>query len=258
MRIMEKKYELTDNVINHNGRTLYRIRALRGFSDVKAGNLGGYIQTEDNLSHEGDAWVYGDAKVYDDACVFGNASISGIAEVYNNAEVYDNAKVSGFAVVSGNACVNHNAKVYDNAEVYGDAHVYGDAIVCEFANILGIAIIREDAEIHGSAIVRDNAQVYDNAEVCGSAVVGGRAHIAGDAKVKNRADYIVFKNFWSSGRYFTWTRSNNKWNAGCFHGTGEELINKAYADSEKSGREYERVVRYVESILADEENEDKK
>lgn len=59
------------------------------------------------------------------------------------------------------------------------------------------------------------------------------------------ADYIVFKNFWSSGRYFTWTRSNNKWKAGCFHGTGEELINKAYVDSEKSGREYERVVRHL-------------
>lgn len=28
---------------------------------------------------------------------------------------------------------------------------------------------------------------------------------------------------------------------------------KKYKDSEKSGREYERVVRYVESILADEQ-----
>ena len=255
---MEKKYELTNDVICHNGRTLYRIRALRDFSDVKAGDLGGYIQTEDNLSHEGDAWVYFYAKVYDDACVYENACISDIAEVYNDAEVYDNAKVSGFAEVSGNACVNNNAKVYDNAEVYGEARVYGNAIVYEFANILGRATIGEDSEIHGSAIVRDNAEVYDNAEVCGSAVVGGKAHIVGDAKVKNRTDYIVFKNFWSSGRYFTWTRSNNKWKAGCFHGTGEELIKKAYADSEKSGREYERVVRYVEGIIADEEKDDKK
>lgn len=70
-------------------------------------------------------------------------------------------------------------------------------------------------------------------------------------------DYIVFKNFWSSGRHFTWTRSNNKWHVGCFRGTGEELIKKAYQDSEKSGREYERVVRYVESILADEQKEQK-
>lgn len=40
--------------------------------------------------------------------------------------------------------------------------------------------------------------------------------------------------------------------------SGEELIKKAYQDSEKSGREYERVVRYVESILADEQKEQKK
>lgn len=43
------------------------------------------------------------------------------------------------------------------------------------------------------------------------------------------------------------------WSVGCFYGTGEELINKAYKDSEISGKEYERVVRYVESILADEQ-----
>lgn len=90
------------------------------------------------------------------------------------------------------------------------------------------------------------AKIFDNAEVFGNAV------ISGNAKVCDDADYIVFKNFWSSGRYFTWTRSNNKWSVGCFYGTGEELIKKAYADSDTSGREYERVVRYVESILADE------
>lgn len=94
-----------------------------------------------------------------------------------------------------------------------------------------------------------NAWVYGNARVCGDAAVYG------DATVCNNADYIVFKNFWSSGRYFTWTRSNNKWKVGCFYGSGEELIAKAYKDSEKSGREYERVVRYVESILADEEKD---
>ena len=67
------------------------------------------------------------------------------------------------------------------------------------------------------------------------------------------SDYIVFKNWRSSGRYFTWTRNNNMWSVRCFFGTGEELIAKAYKDSELSGREYERVVRYVESII----NEDR-
>jgi hypothetical protein len=79
--------------------------------------------------------------------------------------------------------------------------------------------------------------------------VYGDAKVWGDARVYDNADYIVFKNWWSSGRYFTWTRSNNMWSVGCFYGTGEELIKKAYADSEKSGREYERVVKFVQSIL---------
>ena len=41
------------------------------------------------------------------------------------------------------------------------------------------------------------------------------------------------------------------WKVGCFYGTGEELIKKAYADSKESGIGYERIVKYVESILAD-------
>ena len=39
------------------------------------------------------------------------------------------------------------------------------------------------------------------------------------------------------------------WSVGCFYGTGKELIEKSYEDSELSGREYERVVKYVESII---------
>ena len=38
------------------------------------------------------------------------------------------------------------------------------------------------------------------------------------------------------------------WRVGCFFGTGEELVAKAYEDSEESGREYERIVNYVNEI----------
>ena len=176
---MERKYKLTDECMQYEGHKLYRIQSLRSFSDVEEGELGGYIESEDNLSHDEMCWVYDEAKV------FGNANVCGDAKVYDNAEVYGDAKVCG------------------NAEVCGDADVYGDAKVC------------------------------------------------GDAKVYKNSDYILFKNWWSNGRYFTWTRSNNMWKVGCFYGTGEELIKKAYADSKESGREYERVVKYVESILAD-------
>lgn len=98
----------------------------------------------------------------------------------------------------------------------------------------------------GCAWVYGDAMVFDNAKVCGDAMVFD------NAEIKGKTDYMVFKNWWSSRRYFTWTRSNNMWEVGCFYGTGKELVKKANKDSELSGREYERVVKYVKSILADE------
>ena len=59
-----KKYELTQETIQFKGKTLYRIRALRDFNDIKAGDLGGFIENESNLSHNNHAWVYDYAKVY--------------------------------------------------------------------------------------------------------------------------------------------------------------------------------------------------
>ena len=206
---MEKKYKLTEETINVGGTALYRIEALRDFGDVKKGDKGGFIEKEDNLSQNGDCWVYDNAKVCDKAIV------------YNNAKVYDNVMVFD------------NAMVYGNAKVSGNALVYGNGVV------------------HDNAVVCDNAWVNCKAQVCGCAEVFGEARICGDAVITSNSDYIVFKNWWSSGRYFTWTRSNNMWKVGCFHGTGKELIEKAYKDSGISGREYERVVKYVESIIAD-------
>lgn len=221
---MSKKYKLTDETINLNGATLYRIEALKDFGEIKKGDKGGFIESENNLAHEGNAWVSNNAHVYGDACVF------------DNAHVYGNAFVSGCAQVYGNAFVYGNAWLYDNTRVCGyawvadNARVYGDANVCD------------DSSVFGSACVYDNACVY------GDALVRGYACVCGDAEISNKSDYIVFQNWWSSGRYFTWTRSNNMWSVGCFYGTGDELIKKAYKDSELSGREYERIVKYVEEI----------
>ena len=96
----------------------------------------------------------------------------------------------------------------------------------------------------------DNAWVSGNAWVYDNAWVSGNARVFGDAEIFGNADYMVIKNTWSSGRWFTYTRSNKKWAVGCFYGTGEELIKKAYADSELSGRCYEAIVRAVETIEA--------
>ena len=61
-------------------------------------------------------------------------------------------------------------------------------------------------------------------------------------------DVIVFKNHWSSGRHFTYTKSNKMWRVGCFYKTSKELINKAYLDSKKSGDYYKEYVEFVERL----------
>ena len=99
-----KKFELTSEFItNIFGTKLFRIKALIEFGNVKAGELGGFVEKEENLSQDGNAWVY------------------------DSARVYDNARVCGDARVYDNACVCGDACVYGDARVCGDACVYGDA-----------------------------------------------------------------------------------------------------------------------------------
>ena len=99
-----KKFELTSEFItNIFGTKLFRIKALIEFGNVKAGELGGFVEKEENLSQDGNAWVYDNARVYGDACVCGDARVCGDACVYDNARVYGDACVCGDACVYGDA-----------------------------------------------------------------------------------------------------------------------------------------------------------
>jgi len=128
-----KKYELLqhDTVTTPNGIVLYRIRALKDLAFAKKGDLGGYIEKEDNLSHLGDAWVA------DNAWVCENAIVADNAVVYENARVYGNAWIRGNAVVSGNARVFENAEVYEKGRIFGSVRVLGDAKVYGFPVMTG-------------------------------------------------------------------------------------------------------------------------
>ena len=67
-----KKFELIpDSKIEVFGRALFRVRALVAFVGVDAGDEGGYVEKEENLNQEGNAWVCDNAQVYGDARVYG-------------------------------------------------------------------------------------------------------------------------------------------------------------------------------------------
>ena len=116
------------------------------------------------------------------------------------------------------------------------------------SNLCGNAFVSGDALVSGNAEVSGDALVSGSADVSGNARVSGDAWVYGDAEVKSSKDYCVYKNTWSSFRWFTYTRSNKMWKVGCFYGTGTELIAKAYKDGEKSGKCYEAIVKAQEAI----------
>lgn len=100
---MKMKYRLSKkDYITVGDRRLYRIVAVRDVNrDVKKGALGGYIEKEANLSHEGECWVHSDAMVY------------------GNARLYDNVRVGDRETVFGNACLGGCTLLFGRTHAYG-------------------------------------------------------------------------------------------------------------------------------------------
>ncbi|MFD3268528.1 hypothetical protein ACE3MS_00020 [Paenibacillus dendritiformis] len=140
-----QKYEFTGEATTDiaEGAILHRIRAVRDFGNVKAGDLGGWIESEKNLGHGGHCWVY------DNAAVFGRASVLGYASIRNGAMVYDRAFVYGEAIV-------------DNSDVFGSATIAGCARVEKRSSVYRYALIAGTAELSG-AEVGANVEVHEGA-----------------------------------------------------------------------------------------------
>jgi len=101
-----KKYEFTGETREYCGVTLKRIRK------ISNGEIGGWIQKEANLSHDGNAWVYGNARVYGDATVRGNAW------------VYGDARVRGFdEILSTNQYMVIQGFTYTITVTYSSIHI---------------------------------------------------------------------------------------------------------------------------------------
>ena len=165
-----KKYEFTGKTVVDAGWTMREIRALKDFDDVKAGDLGGYIYNEKNLSHRGTCWVYPGSTVENNARVTGNAKIKD-STVRNAAHVYENA-------------------VIKNADIYTRAKVHGNAVVA------GVGVARSD--IFGNAHVEGHGigcYIDSNCVICDDAHVSlESSHISGIV-IKGQTRYIRSKHY---------------------------------------------------------------
>lgn len=179
---MKRKYELTKTTVKVGDRVLHRIRALKTFGDVKKGDLGGWVEKENNLSQEGDCWIYDEARVYGDARVFGNANVSMYASVFDNAEVYEHAEVFGNAEVSGNARIFGVATLFGCARVSERAQVYG------YASVGGLTRIIENARIFGTV------RLWESVTLCGDLKMHSMLDFITVGPIGPRNDRIVFSN----------------------------------------------------------------
>ena len=100
---VNKKYELTKIItMLEGGIILHRIRALRDIREgVKKGDLGGWVQTEGNLSQNNTCWIYAEAKCYNYGKVMKKAILYDHADVHDTAMLTDEAKIGGTTIMRG-------------------------------------------------------------------------------------------------------------------------------------------------------------
>ena len=168
-QIQQQKYRLLRSEFRDVGAVrLYRVVALRNFGRagklVKAGQKGGFVQSWNNLSQEGWAWVDGDAwvdeeaQVVDDAWVRGRARLSGRAIVADDAVIDDDAIAIGGTWFRGNTRVRGRSwvstatitdSVVTNSEIGDNAKIEGSLVL---RSVIGTGSVIRWSEIKDSLI----------------------------------------------------------------------------------------------------------
>lgn len=152
----QKKYEITD-IAHPSNPKWHRIRALEYIGeDVEPGDLGGFVESEDNLSQEGVCWIFNDAIACESALVSGNAVLKDQAVARGTALVSNNAEVGGKAIVQDYAIVLEGY-------VSESAHICGKAKLTKELNSEGIPEVSGDAFVYGT--------LSGSVHCCGEAII---------------------------------------------------------------------------------------
>ena len=144
------KYKFTGETKTHFGCTLHQIVCVTAFASIAAGDIGGWIEKEENLSQSGDAWVYGNAQVYGNAWVFGDAQVYGDAQVLLGHHKFKDICIlqiqgSAHAVCSPDGavikigCQERTPQDWqENFESVGKSNGYTDAQIVEYKRYIDL------------------------------------------------------------------------------------------------------------------------
>lgn len=259
-----KKFELVENLtLYHNGGLLYRIRALKNFGDVKKGDIGGWVESEKNLSQKGLCWIYDDAKVSDKARVSENARVMDLAVVDSNACVYgtagvcDLSHITDYATVRGNSIVRDKSCVMEFGLVDDHAFLFDRATVSGRAQVVGFARACDDTRVTNGSIVSGYSFIAGNGYIGGDVIVNGHERI--DFTVIRSTDYVTYKDPFVDDVYYTASTSrdiwlsndNNAWANGGRGISSESFISRCVSTYENNTDEYLPISRinYIKGIV---------
>lgn len=223
---------------------LYRIQALKTFTKpggynpvVHVGELGGYVESEDNLSQEGSCWLFDKARVKDGGKVIEDAI------VYDKCLVSKNSIVRGSSVVGGHCFVTNQSVIIDS-RLEGNVIVNGHSTIHSGAYLYG-EIGVDQSNIGGSVNLIGRISVKKS-RITAPLELSGDYELNFD--VSDPHSVIGYNVGMPGGRLFTIknivaSKVEDKWSTGDFVGTGEELIDFV-SDSDDKQR-----VEYVRSIV---------
>lgn len=165
---MNDKFKLWGSGKMHDGHKVFRVQALKDFNDVKKGDKGGYVESEDNIeSKDGDvSWVY------DDSIVYGKSTVTGNSVVYKDAIVKD-SRLEGRSSVSYGAQVEHTrvtaSKIQNSQTFYANINE---------SNVLHECVVKNTR--------LENSDVENGSEIFNSKMKNSR--LVNDARVTRGAD----------------------------------------------------------------------
>ena len=167
-----KKYEITDITMEFGERTLYRIRALKDFANVKKGDLGGWVSSENNLSQEGNCWIYNEAKCMDNAKMYNNSTMHDYSEMYDYSimrgdsemhsytEMHDYSIMYGYSKMCGNSKMYDDSKMFDDSAMYDCSEMYGSSVMFDHSEMYGESEMRDDSVMYGDSMLKDEEKLY--------------------------------------------------------------------------------------------------
>ena len=238
-----RKYEMTNITMEFEERTLYRIRALKNFRNVKAGELGGWVSGKHNLSQEGECWIYNEAKCMDNA------------RMYHNSTMYNNSVMCDFSEMHGRSEMHNYSAMYDNSRMYNCSAMYDNSRMYNDSKMYNNSRMFDNSAMYNNAVMLDNSKMFENSRMYRDSRLKNKEKLCG--KLVTKVDRFIEINN-TEGRIVTGVLKDGKilYNIGCQNEiTKEVFVDRIY--NEDGGikkhpyrKEYLKIIDVIESYLS--------